>query len=372
MRFSVWKLVRSWAVLAGAGMVALGAAHGEDTEAPVGLPSGSPSASSSGSPGAMVKLTSPYASSDAEAEAGVAVEPGPAPAAKPEDKAKCDGTVCFNPTYVSLIDSAVPFTHFRLRYDFGNNVNRPDRAEYFWAYPLVAGGGGPLTTETGVDYHRLSAYFEVACSTRLSGFIEVPFQWHDSNLNGSSEGLGDINLGFKLALLRNERGVATFQLRVIWPTGDASEGLGIDEVAIEPALLVNKLCGDNWLFEGELRYWRVTDGDERIGNGSLTRWGLGLSYNGVAWHDLWLVPVVELVGWHIHSGIVTRPTGVINGVPVGPIFVENASGEHLATGMIGVRTGVGANADFYAGWGMGLGSDHWYENLFRLELRLAY
>ncbi len=369
MRLSFWKLVPSWAVLAGAGLV-LGSVPGDALADD--LPG---SVQEQEKAAATVTLSSPYALKDAAGEAAD-VEPGPgspgAPKADDQGKKHGDGTVCFNPTYVSLIDSAVPFTHARLRYEFGNNVNRPDRAEYFWAYPQVIGGGGPLTTETGVDYHRLSAYFEVACTTRLSGFIEVPFQWHDSNLNGSSEGLGDINLGFKLALLRNERGVATFQLRVIWPTGDASEGLGIDKVVLEPALLVNKWCGDNWLFEGELRYWRVTDADERVGNGSLTRWGLGLSYNGVAFHEYWLVPVVELVGWHIHSGSVTRPTGVINGVPVGPVIDENASGEHLATGMIGVRTGVGCNTDFYAGWGMGLGSDHWYENIFRLELRLAY
>src|SRR5262245_9257407 len=68
---------------------------------------------------------------------------------------------------VGYIDSAVPRTEFRLRYDSGYDNNRPDRAEFFYPQNFNPRTGPPIP-EPKVDFHELSAYFEWAASDRLS------------------------------------------------------------------------------------------------------------------------------------------------------------------------------------------------------------
>jgi hypothetical protein len=81
-----------------------------------------------------------------------------------------DRDVAFGPGY---LDNALPFSHFRIRFDAAYDNNRPDRAEYFYAkcgcfrfVPPSLGGDpdapGPILPETSVDYQDVSAYLEIA------------------------------------------------------------------------------------------------------------------------------------------------------------------------------------------------------------------
>src|SRR5262249_55019919 len=136
------------------------------------------------------------------------------------------------------IDNAIPGPQLRLRYDTADDLRQPNRAEFFWAQPKPNGPGLPLP-DPNVDYQELNAYVEFARSdeARYSIFFEVPLRAINPDINANNTGLGDVNAGFKYALIRDEDLVLTAQLRVYAPSGAASQGLGTRHVSLEPALL---------------------------------------------------------------------------------------------------------------------------------------
>jgi len=91
------------------------------------------------------------------------------------------------------LDNAIPRTMFRLRYDAGFDMNRPDRAEYFYAewrelsfHPHgIQNGGvyfdarakGPEQLPTSIDYQEASGYLEYAPTNRFSAFVDAPYRF---------------------------------------------------------------------------------------------------------------------------------------------------------------------------------------------------
>ena len=113
--------------------------------------------------------------------------PMPAFMPHPEMEGPGDGTVSF-------LDSPTPYSHFRLRYDNNNNLQRPERGEYFWAKPGPSGPGVRLP-ETSVDYQDISLYAECACSQRLSFFAEAPLRFLNPEVNPNESGFVDLQAG---------------------------------------------------------------------------------------------------------------------------------------------------------------------------------
>src|SRR5205823_11518088 len=132
-------------------------------------------------------------------------------------------------------------SRFRQRSDSAYDLNRPDRAEFFYPecgcfgnienfaqflsvtnvngrpvlngvnvarqngydpralgpqhprhFPGAAGGG-----ESRVDYQEISSYLEVAANRTTSGFIELPARFINPRLNANAYGFSDLNMGFK-------------------------------------------------------------------------------------------------------------------------------------------------------------------------------
>src|SRR5437667_110938 len=83
--------------------------------------------------------------------------------------------------------------------------------------PTAAGPGN--APEFRVDFVEVTSYLEVAWNNRISGFIEVPIRSIELNDNHQDfGGLGDINAGFKAALIADPCSYLTFQFRVFTPT----------------------------------------------------------------------------------------------------------------------------------------------------------
>jgi hypothetical protein len=138
---------------------------------------------------------------------------------------------------VGYIDSAIPGNQFRLRYDAAFDNRFPNRAEFFWAKGQPLGPGVPAP-ETRVDYHELSGYLEGLLTQRLSAFVEVPWRFLNPEVNADTNGLADVNAGFKWAFAYSNDCVGAFQLRTYAPSGDSTRGLGTHHVSLEPALLL--------------------------------------------------------------------------------------------------------------------------------------
>jgi hypothetical protein len=264
---------------------------------------------------------------------------------------------------VGYIDNAIPGTLFRFRADSTWDNVAPTRAEFFYPKPGPAGPGLPRP-EPRVDYQELFSYFELAPTPRLSGFLDVPYRFLNPEVNANARGFGDLQAGGKYALVYTPDLVATLQMRVYIPTGDASRGLGTHHVSLEPALLVFAPLTEQLRFEGELRYWAPVGGTDFAGD--VLRYGTGLSYRVVDRTCLRLSPVAELVGWTVLGG----KQGVV--FPSGDTAVESAAGQTIVNAKLGVRLGLGEHVDLYAGYGRPLTGSRWYENTMRLELRVVY
>ena len=226
--------------------------------------------------------------------------------------------------------STVPFPPascgcaFDAAYDF----TRPTRAEFFYARSQPLGPGLPVP-EPRIDYQDLAGYLELAATDRLSGFVEVPWRFLNPEVNADTNGLADMNAGFKYAFLYRNDLVATFQFRTYIPTGDASRGLGTHHVSLEPAFLFYKPWTDRLGLEGEFRYWVPIDGTDFAGD--LIRYGVGVHYDVWKTCTLTVSPVVEFVGWTVLSGKESAVT------PSGAVLIEGAAGDTIVNAKMGVR-----------------------------------
>lgn len=277
--------------------------------------------------------------------------------------AQPSGTPVVRDSSVGYIDPAIPGDILRLRFDdtFGNL--QPSRAELF--YPRAGTAGpGPILQETAVDYQEVSAYAELAWTNRLSYFVNVPVRFLNPEINSNASGFSDLDAGFKYALIYTPTLVATTQLRVYAPTGQAREGLGNNHVSMEPAFLVYRALSQRLGLEAEVRNWIPIDGTDFAGG--IFRYGVGLNYWLPLDGALQITPVAEIVGWTVMGGKSS------SAVAPGQFLVEDAQGTSIVHSKLGVRTRLTPTADIYAGWGHPLTDDSWYENTYRAELRLSY
>jgi hypothetical protein len=325
------------------------------------------------------------------------------------------------------LDDAIPKTMFRIRYDAGFDLNRPDRAEFFYAewhelsfHPHgVQGDGvffdpkarGPKALPSSVDYQEASAYLEVAYDNKLSLFASVPTRFisfrdlHEDNpeselkrnpndLPGRGsrffpepgpenagtqhtafDGLSDVDFGIKYAIVADPCQYLTTQLRVYSPSGDASKGLGTGHWSLEPGLLYYQRLSDRLVFQAELKDWIPVDGGAASGN--ILRYGFGLGYDIYQRGNLRITPVTEMVGWTVLYGfqsffgnVVATPTP---GLELPHTHgVEDASGDTIINGKIGVRTYFGHGHDLYIGYGRALTGDRWYQDIVRVEYRFVF
>jgi hypothetical protein len=265
---------------------------------------------------------------------------------------------------VGYIDGAIPGDVFRFRFDANYNNRRPSRGEFVWPKAGMPFTPGPPFREKHLDYQDFSPYLEVAATERASAFVEMPIRMVNPVVNENTGGLGDMNAGFKYAFCYTEDLVASFQLRAYFPTGDNDRGLGNNHVSLEPALLVYAPLTERLNLESEFRIWVPVSGTDFAGD--LVRYGAGLSYDLYETCNLRVAPVVEFVGWTFLGGkaAFVGPTGLG--------AVESARGDTIVNAKLGLRTSVGGLGDVYAGYGRALTGDRFYENTFRVELRLTY
>lgn len=276
------------------------------------------------------------------------------------------------------IDSAIVGNQFRMRFDaaYGNPI--PDRAEFFYAQCGCFNGvpvanfapGPPGNPNTNVDYQEFMPYLERAFSDRFSVFAETPIRLINPDVSQNAGGWGDINAGFKYAFIAHPCEYLTAQLRVYTPTGQPELGLGNGHFTIEPSILYFRRFDENWTLQAELRDWipisnSVTPTGENFA-GNVVRYGVGLGY------DIWLccdqcesrriTPVAEVVGWSILDGFGLDPA---LGVPV------DQSGVTIVNAKFGARYTVNEHS-LYAGYGVPVTNDVWYDGVFRMEYRRAF
>jgi hypothetical protein len=262
---------------------------------------------------------------------------------------------------VGYIDDAIPGTYARFRYDDAYNNNRPSRAEYFYAAPQPFGPG--FADFVGkITYQEYTMYLEYAFQPRFSVFIDGGIRALEPQLDVGTSGFGDMNMGFKYAMIYEPDQVMTFQLRTYVPTGDVHDGLSTGHVSIEPGLLYYRQLSSKLRAEAEFLCWVPIGGTDFAGE--VLQYGLGLSYGAHRKQGFWLCPVVEAVGWTVLSG--KQATGP------SPLDVESAAGDDILNIKAGFRVGSGDRTNVYIGYGRALTGDVWYTDILRVEMRVSF
>lgn len=276
------------------------------------------------------------------------------------------------------IDSAVISNKLRVRFDAGFDLNRPDRAEFFYAswanladHPhaikntdkivTAVNNRGPLRIPESVNFQEVSTYLEMAPLDRFSIFAELPFRFvqfigdaEDPNAfetpgfreaydrsSSETQGVSDTQLGFKYALVQNPIASITFQFRTYIPTGRSQLGLGTGHVSTEPGMLMQFNPTDRFSLMGQAKLWTSINGGANAGN--IATYGTGMGYDLFDPSGPWqpfggfnfrVTPLAEFVGWTVLDGFETLSSPdslpiVPNTarIPVDPI-VTDASGLH--------------------------------------------
>ncbi len=273
-----------------------------------------------------------------------------------------DPGIAVSQTFAGFIDSAVPRNRTGVRFEAAYNNRQPMRAEY-----LFAKGGLPNTVgfplpETRVDYQELTSFTEYSWTPWFSVFIEAPYRWVNPEINDNHSGAGDMRYGLKLCTYSADRTIATVLLRLYSPS-TRHQTLGTSHWSIEPGILMAYQFNRMLHFEGEFRYWMPLGGSDFQGN--ILRYGAAISY-GQRRPGLWFTPVLEGIGWSVLSGKTMIATSAEH------FEIQEARGQTIANGCLGLRCGYGAKLDMYAGYGRSFTGQFWQREIYRVELRYSY
>jgi hypothetical protein len=307
----------------------------------------------------------------------------PAPPPEQQKQRKIEGSM------VGYIDNAIIGSHVRMRIESAWHAQHPDRAEFFYAkcgcYRGLAGSPafdpnapGPRPgVITDLNYQQLYFEGEYAPISRVSAFAEVPIRWlrpqsfvPGTGSFGNQAGLSDVRAGVKVGVLNKESSALTVQFKGYFPTGDASQGLGVNHGSIEPAVLFYQKAG-RFAVESQFSYWHPTSSSAGVATasnpnppdfaGNVVSYGIGPSFEVYSGDRVRLAPVVELVGWRILDGFQT----VISGN-------NDVSGTNIVNLKMGARAVIRGRSSIYAGYGRGLTTAVWYQDLLRVEYRFAF
>lgn len=291
-------------------------------------------------------------------------------------------------TNVGYIDSAIPATQVRFRFDAAYSTPFPDRVEFQYA---KYNNPGPPLSETEINSHQeFATYFEYSPGGRFSIFAELPVRWINPELNDNTSGLYDMNAGAKLAIYENDFAVVALQFRTYMATGDTDRGLSTGHASLEPAILGLVRLTERLTLEGEVRDWIPIDasntgaggaggggggggggmgqGGNREFSGNVLRFGLGLGYTIVEEETYLVRPVAECVGWHTLGGLKSTPDG--QRIP--------ASDETIVDLKFGLRgilhdgDGLTESTSLFLGYGRALTDAAWYDDIVRMELRCTF
>jgi hypothetical protein len=258
---------------------------------------------------------------------------------------------------VSFLDSALPRSLVRMRFDMNQYNRRPTRAEYLFP------GDAFLYPETRIHTQELNMFVEYGLNEWFSTFMETPFKWVNPDLNDNVNGFGDFHFGFKFAGWNSETLLTALQLRVGGHTSQHPQ-TGTGHWSIEPALLANWRIVDSLTLEGQASYWFPIGGTDFAGE--VFKYGVGLSYGGRTESAIQLMPVAEIVGWTVTGGrqmVVSAP---------GVFTVESAAGDTTLNGCLGLRFTLGCTADIYTGYSRCFTGNPWFRDTFRVEFRIFY
>ncbi len=261
-----------------------------------------------------------------------------------------------------FVEASQPFTHFGLRVDNAYNWERPDRAEYLWS---KIGGRGPPKIDSGTDYQQVRFTLEAGTQS-FSTITSLPLTILDPDQNNNTAGLGDMSVATKTVFINGDYWQFSQITRTYFNTGLDRRGLGSGHVSMEPGLLVRYRVSDRTYWHNELKFWFPLGGDP-VHSGEVFVWGTGVTTIMYETDMIALIPSFELHGWSVLDGQQTEPNGVV--LDIDPEGILN-----IAPGMRFVYDNGGDLGLLEIGLAsdVGITSNRFYSNLFRIDFRWSY
>ncbi len=306
----------------------------------------------------------------------------------------CCPDPCYEPVWNPLADAALfidaprPVSQMRLRLDSAFRWDRPDRHEYFWAKlntpsgsvlggnqnafvsptePQSGPGKGPTGPVRRVDHFDFSLYTEGAAGN-IGVFVITPWRFTDVEPGTDECGFGDLTIGTKTLLLDCELLQLSLQFTTYTPTGLASKGLGTGHVSLEPALLWALKLHQKWYSQGEVAFWIPIAGDPLYTPCFIFHYHVSLNTTLLecVGGEVKLIGTAELHGYSI-------PGGDWDGAHTDPntgLAIEDS--ETLVHAGPGLRLVVCNRFDLGLGANFALTSQHWAEQVYRIEVRVRF
>lgn len=191
------------------------------------------------------------------------------------------------------IDSAQTGNVFRMRFASVFDYHRPDRSEYFWkgidGRGPAAAATSPPRAETGLDYQQIYIYNETAPSEFASAFTEYPIWILDPEQNANTAGPGDITIGLKAVMIKDENWTVTSLTKTYTPVGTPGRGLGRGHLALEQGVAVLLRAGRRMYLHSDLKFHYPIAADADHG-GEVLIGGIGFS------RVLWTDPIAPPIG----------------------------------------------------------------------------
>jgi mono/diheme cytochrome c family protein len=162
-----------------------------------------------------------------------------------------------------------------------------------------------LTLGAGEDFESISGEFvyEQRFGARNQFEIVVPFGWNEMMMPGEtgpvsdwSSGLGDVAVGVKRAFFHSLKSGYIFSgaAELIFPTGDAAEGLGKDTFIFEPFFSYGQILPSDFFLHSQLGF-EFPFQSSKAENEAFLRMALGRTFTtGGFWGRAWS-PMVEVL-----------------------------------------------------------------------------
>jgi hypothetical protein len=222
------------------------------------------------------------------------------------------------------IDGALPGNVFRVRFSSVYGYDRPDRSEYFWK---AIDGRGPAAAatdvpraETGLNYQQFYVYNETSTGM-ASAFTEYPLYLLDPEQNANTAGPGDLTVGLKAVLIKDENWTVTSVTKTYTPVGTPKRGLGRGHLALEQGVAVQLRAGRKTYLHSDLRFHYPIAADPDHGGEVLIG---GIGFSRILWTDPIAPPIgrsraliltAETVITSFLDGLVTVPTQPVIAAP---------------------------------------------------------
>jgi len=283
----------------------------------------------------------------------------------------CCPDPCYEGRWYPLADSAFfcesvrPVVQTKLRYDGGVGFILPDRNEYFWARADGNGSGpkptAPFKGETGLRHNDLIMITEGGTAA-ASLTVETPYRNLQAEQFGHASGFSDMSIMTKTLLFDCELLQFALLFRTYIPIGQASKGLGVGHVSLEPGAVVGIKLTQTTYLQSQVSEWVPIGGDPSY-SGLILHYHL--SVNQLLYRILPDVPIIgtlEYVGYSFQDGQYTDPV----------LGTQNSSGYSYAYGGGGVRMFVCDKIDFGVGALFAMSRKHFDRDLYRMEFRVRW